>query len=253
MADEESTATVDETVDTSTNEEAQDTDVDLEDIEVSIEDITDETEEPEESEDVEEKEEEAETDQLDTEEDSKEDVVSDEDKQKQHNREMAEKRIQEKQAREQAQLEQQQEYVAEAEDERDTALRQLQVDAYNNKVERISNALTNGYEKAVKDFDILSSDLPAVKREVDAAIDAFQAQYVTVDAYGNPTEIRGDLYTYLQSKADSIAELTGLKVANQKASKDKEKSKVLTTPSKAPREKKADPDLDAFDEEARRY
>lgn len=261
MADEQSTAT-DDSVDTSTNEETQDTEGSLEDIEVDPKDLED-TEETEESKDSESEEED--TEPADTKEESKEDEgteeskedtkepeLSDEEKQKQHNREMAEKRIQDKQQREKTIKEQQQEYVAQAEDEKDEAVRQLQVDAYNNKVEGNTNKLTNWYDKAVKEFDILASDDPVVKEEVDAAIDAFQAQYVTIDAYGNPVEVRGDLYQYLQRKADSISKLTGIRTENQKNSKNKEKSKVVTTPSKAPKEPKKDADLDAFDEEAKK-
>src|SRR6185369_13799006 len=120
--------------------------------------------------------------------------LSDEEKQKAFNKEMAERRILEKKQREQTQKEQQQEYLAEAEDDKELVIRQLQVDAYNNKVEGNTNKLTNSYEKAIKDFDILNSDDPVVKAEVDSAIDAFQAQYVTVDDFGNPIDVRSDFY-----------------------------------------------------------
>lgn len=249
MADEQST-TEDTTVseDTSTNEESA-----LEDIEVSPEDIS---EEPEESG----KNEETDTEPTEPEEQSEEDVEeqetepqeSEQDKQKRLNNEFAQRRIQEKAQRDQTQKQQQQEYLEQAEDDKDLALRQVQVDAYNNKVDRNTDKLTNGYEKAIKDFDILNSDDPIVKSEVDAAIDAFQAIYVTVDAYGNPTDVRGDLYKYLQSKADSISQLTGLKSTKQVNDKNKEKSKTSIIPSKAPKEPKEDPDLAAFDEEAKK-
>lgn len=178
-----------------------------------------------------------------------------EEKQKQHNREMAERRLQAKQEREAKIRAEQQEYVAAAdpEDPRDIAVRQLQIDAYNNRVESNSNKLTNGYEKAIKDFDILQDATPEIQAEIDQAIDAFQAMYVTVDTYGNPIEVRGDLYTYLQTKADSIKQLTGIGARQQQTSKDKERSKTLTPPNRAPKQAKSDPDLDGFDEEAKRW
>lgn len=245
-------------VDTSTNEDTQDTDIELEDIEVTPEELADD--ETEEAKD-------AESEETDTEpseqEESKEDEaegeepeaeLSDEDKQKQHNKEMAEKRIQDKQAREARVRVDQQDYLAQvdSEDTLSTAVRQLQIDAYNNNVEGNANKLTNGYEKAIADFEVLRDATPEIQAEIDAAIDAFQAINVTLDAYGNPVEVRGDLYKYLQSKADSISRLTGIGARQQSKSKDKEKSKTFTPPSKAPKEPKVDPDLAAFDEEAKK-
>lgn len=237
-----------EVVDTSTND---DSDISLEDIEVTPEEL-------EELEDKDEDEkEDTEPDQSkedeESEEESEETGPSDEDKQKAFNREMAERRIQEKRAKDQNQTDRQQDYLSQAEDDRDLALRQLQVEAYNTKVEGNTNKLTNGYEKAMKDFDILNSTDPAIKAEVDAAIDAFQALSVTIDDFGNPSEIRGDLYSYLQNKADSISRLVGIHEANKKVSKSKEQSKIITPPSKAPKEAKVDPDLVAFDEEANKW
>ena len=232
-----------------------DDDVDLEDIEVDLKDLEDTDEETEEESDdeSEESEEKAESeDSEETEEETKEEL-SDEDKQKAFNKEMAERRIQEKKQREQTIKEQQEEYLTEAEDEKDLALRQLQVDAYNNKVEGNSNKLTNGYEKALKDFDVLRDSSPEIQAELDQALDAFQAMHVTIDAYGNPVEVRADLYKYLQSKADSIAKLTGIGARQQIKSKSKEKSKTFTPPNRTPKEPKKDPDLEAFDEEAGKY
>jgi hypothetical protein len=180
---------------------------------------------------------------------------SDDEKQKAINKEMAEKRIKERKEKEEALVKQQQEYIAEADkdDPRDLAVRQLQVDAYNNKVEGNSNKLSGSYERAIKDFQVLSDQSPEVQAEVNEALDAFQAMYVTIDSYGNPTEVRGDLYKFLQAKADSIERLTSMGAHKQTESKAKEKSKVLTAPVRGPKEGKADPGLDAFDEEANRW
>lgn len=189
-----------------------------------------------------------------TPEDGPKETLSDEDKQKQHNREMAEKRIQERKDREDKLKKEQQDYVAEADesDPRDLAVRQLQVDAYNNKVESNTNKLTIGYDRAIKDFDVLSDPSPEIQSELASALDAFQAMHVTLDKYGNPTEVRGDLYQYLQAKADSISRLTGIRSKLQEKNKAKEKSKAIITPGRAPKAAKSNPMLDGFDEEAAR-
>lgn len=242
------------------NEDTQDTDIDLEDIEVNLEDIeSDETEESEdeanetESKDTEPEELES-KDETESKEESKEEEESEADKQKAFNRDMAERRIQEKAQREAKIREDQQAYIEEAiEDPIQEVVRQTQVDMYNLKVENNTSKLTNSYEKALKDFDILSSDDPVVKAEVDAAIDFFQAKHVVLDTYGNPKDVSGDLYDFLKTKADSISKLTGIKVKNQEVSKGKEKSKTFTPPSRAPKEVKKDDDFDAFDEEAKKW
>lgn len=178
---------------------------------------------------------------------------SNEDEVKAHNKMMAEQRIREKQERESQIKQMQQEYVAEAEDDTSLALRQLQVDAYTNKVENNTNKLANGYERAVKDFPILADQTPEIKAEIDAAIDAFQALHVKIDKFGNPSEISGDLYSYLQTKANSIERLTQIGARKQEVNKAKEKSKTFTPPSRTPKEAKKDPYMDAFMEEANRW
>jgi len=263
MADNESTTETTDEVVTAEVEANEDTDVDLEDMEVSFDDAEDDSDdeaeaEPDEEADTEgepEVEEEAEVEaDADTEaEPEPKEELSDEDAIKQRNREMAEKRIQERQARQAAIKQEQDAYIAEAEDEYALAVRQLQVDAYDTKVEANTNKLTNGYEKALKDFAILNDPSPEIQSELNQALDAFQAMYVDLDRYGNPTNVKGDLYAYLQTKADIIEKLAGLGARQQVKSKDREKSKVLATPSRAPKEPKKDPDLDGFEEEANRW
>lgn len=261
MADEQSTESTE--VETA---EVEDNDTELEDMEVSSEELEqlDESDSADDSEDDEESDTESEPKEEDDQEESNdeaeeveepEEQLSDEDKQKALNREYAERRLREKAEREATIKQQQQEYVAEADpdDPRDMAVRQLQIDAYNNKVESNTNKLTNSYERAIKDFDVLNSQAPEIQAELNAALDAFQAMNVTIDAYGNPIEVRGDLYEFLQTKADSIKNLTSIGARGQDKSKTKEKSKVLTTPNRAPKEPKKDADIEAFDEEASKW
>lgn len=247
-------------------QENDDAGVELEDIEVSPEELEGESEDDSEAlatddEDEpatdDESEEENSTDDSTTEPEAEEETEeveqSDAEKQKAFNREQAQRRLQEKEARLLSVHEEQKAYIAEAEDEKDLALRQLQVDAYDNKVEANTNKLTNGFERAMKDFDVLRDTSPEIQAEVDQAIDDFQRLYVKIDAYGNPAEVSSDLYAYLQAKADSITKLTGIGARKQVEGKIKEKSKTSLTPSRAPKEPKKDADLDAFDEEASKW
>lgn len=176
-----------------------------------------------------------------------------EEQRKEHNRLMAEARLKAKAERDQrnAQLAQDQaQYVADAETDLERTVKQLEVNAYNTAIEANSSKLTTGYERATQDFEILRDPDPAIQAEVDAAIDAFQAQHVVLDSMGNPLSVKGDLYDYLKTKADSIAKLTGIGAKRQQTSKANEKSKTLTPPNRAPKKAKVDPDIAAFDEEA---
>lgn len=260
-----STTANEESVDTSTNEELQDTEVtDLEDDNTSFEDVDDdETEEAEDSEtenqDTEpaESEEESEDDgeQKENEESESSDLESSEDSTpspeeiKKHNAEMAARRIAEKQAREQQRLDQQQQYLEQAEDARDLALRQLQIDAYNNKVDRNRNTLENGIEKAVNSIDLFHEGSDEAKAELARRLEDFEARHVVYDDNGDPITVTGDVYEYLQKEADSIKRLVGVGARNQSKAKSKAKARTETLPSRAPKEPKVDPDLAAFDEE----
>jgi hypothetical protein len=260
MAVEDTTSTdQSDAVDTSVNSEdtSSSDDGDLEDIEVDLNDIqdTDEDEASEEDTDSENDTtgDEDSTDEAESEDDDAEPELTDEQRQAQHNKEMFEQRQREKQARIDKVRTDQQEFLQEAADDPDPlvlAVRQIQVNDYNNRVEATTNKLTNGYEKALNDFPVLKTNDPVIQSEIDAAIDAFQAQHVRIDEYGNAVEVRGDLYATLQAKADSIEKLTGIRVSRQAQSKGKEKSKTLLTPTRAPKEPKVDPDMEAFDEEA---
>lgn len=264
MADDISTEVTTDVVDTGTEvavDTDQDEDIGLEDIEVdesAMESPEDDDEEESESES--EDEEDDTTDDAETAEDAESDddaepeaEQTDAEKRKAHNAEMAQRRIAEKQQRDSRVQQAQAAYIAEAKDAEDPlelAVRELQVTNYNNTVERVENTVTNDYQRALNDFGVLRTDDPVIQAEIDAALDAFQAQFVTIDAYGNATAVKGSLYATLQAKAASIEKLTGIRGQKQTKSKGKEKSKTLTTPTRAPKEPKVDPDIAAFDEEA---
>lgn len=254
MAVEDTTDVTSDVTDNGTDNELDDVEVDVSDIEETDDD--EQEAEEQESEAVDESDDEsADDDSADSEEAEATDEPeqTDAEREAQHRREMYEQRQREKDARIARVKEAQAEYVNEAAENSDPlelAVRQIQVDQYNTKVEAVSNKLTNGYERAIAEFPVLQSTDPVVQSEINAAIDAFQAQYVTIDDFGNPVENRGDLYTYLQAKATAIEKLTGIRAQRQVDSKTKEKSKTLAPPRRAPQKPKVDPDLAAFDEEA---
>lgn len=265
MADDESVqvsedTSVSEEANTSTNEETPDTDVDLDDFELSDEEIeaaasTDETEEAEESETNET----ADTEPPETEEESVADeeqteatTPSDEET-KRHNAEMAQRRIAEREAREAAKREQQEKYLQDAEDAKDLALRQLQIDAYNNRVESVSNKLQNDLDKAVASIDLLTKGTPEQQEKLLRELDKFEALHVKRDANGDPIEVTGNLYQYLQEEAEAISKLTNVGARQETKAKNKAKARTDTLPTRAPKQAKVDPDIAAFDEEANRW
>lgn len=258
-----------EEVNTSSSEETQDTEVSLEDDDFSFEDAADEdTEESEESTDdeaaTESDDEEAEesTEDVTDQETDEEDTASEDDT-KSAAQEAFQKREAERKAKQDAQelLEkQQQEYLEAADDDKDLALRQLQVDAYNNRVEGNLNKLENGIEKAVASIDLFQTGSIVVKRELANSLDDFEARFVVRDSNGQPVQIKidpatgqkADVYRFLQNKAESIRELTGDGARQQTTAKKSAKARTDTLPTRAPKQSKVDPDLAAFDDEASR-
>lgn len=242
--------------DTSVNDD----DIELEDMEVSLEDMAEESDEAsadesteEESEadkTVEETEEEStdateeEADETETEEPKEEDTTLKE------RQEAARIAFQEREAKRQAKSQAQSDYVAGAEDDRDLALRQLQIDAYNNKIESNSNKLQNSLDKAVAGIDLFTKGTDIEKAELADSLDDFEALYVKRDQNGDPIEVKADVYEYLQKKAESIRRLTGVGARQQEQDKSNTKSRTIAPPNAKPKVTKVDPDLAAFDDEA---
>jgi hypothetical protein len=217
----------------------------------SVEEATDTEEAEEESTEEDDTEEPDETQDESEQQPAATDKPSDNDAEDKHkaNQEAAKRRVAEREARDKAKTEAQQKYLDEAEDNRDLALRQLQIDAYNNKVENNTSKLTNGIDKALANIDLFTKGTPAVQNRLLRALDMFEQTNVVKDENGDPIEVKGDVYQYLQEEADSIKELLGDGARQQEKSKQNQKSRTLTTPVKAPVKPKKDPMLDGFDEE----
>ena len=263
MADEQSTD-VTSVTDTSTNEDAQDTDAAFEELDSDDTGFED-GEETEESSESESEDDSAESDDEEEQEESAEDGEDVEESTepqekaakteestdtKEQARKAYEARQAEKQARDQAKRDAQFEYIKAAEDDKDLALRQLQIDAYNNKIENNTQRLTNALDKAVGSIELFRTGSPAVKERLLRAVDQYEAMHIKKDQNGDPIEVTGDVFEFLQQEANSIQELLGDGARKQSKDKSGQKARTLTAPVKTPKKAKVDPDLAAFDEEA---
>lgn len=263
-----------EAVETPTPVETPDTDVELEDIEVDLDGFDDdETEEsddePEDeaaTESTEESDEEADdgADEPEESEKSEEPEESNptdteekpltEAEQKRFNDEMAKRRIAEKQLREerkQRELADIQRYLQEAEyDQEELARRETQVEQYHLLKERAelnSQKLEVAFDRAVADIDLFKSPNPEVQAALDSAINDFAALYTTVDEQGNVLEVRGDIYQFLNNKADTIRKLTGVGARQEAQAKQNTKARTEPVPTRMPKEPKKDSDVSDFD------
>lgn len=209
------------------------------------EESTDETEVEESDSDESEKESETETEE--------ETPETNEEARKEAARQAYEQRQKERQEREALMKKAAQEHLDQAADEQDLALRQLQIDAYQNKVGNNVDKLQNQYDKAVNQIEVFNNPTPEVAEALGDALDEFQARFVQMDELGNPVEVNGDLYQFLQSKAGLIQKLTQIGAKKERVAKAKEKAAVTPTPTKTPKESKVDPIVDAFDKEFDRW
>lgn len=225
-----------EEAETSDENNAETTEPDTEDTAEESNDETKESEEPEESSD-------------EPKGDEQEEVVDP----KELARQAYEARQQARQEREAQMAKMADEHLQAAEDEKDLALRQLQIDAYTNKVNSNTDRLTNQYEKALNSIQAFQNPTPEVKEFLDSAVDEFEARFVQIDELGNPVNVNGDLYAFLQTKAGLVEKLTQLGARKEKVSSAKEKANVTPTPSAPAKESKVDPALEAFEKELDRW
>jgi hypothetical protein len=177
----------------------------------------------------------------------------DDEERKRHNQEMAQRRIQEREAKRQKQAEDQDNYLKEAEDATDQALRQLQVDAYNNRVMMVTNQVQSDVISARDSIDLFTSKDPIVRESMLKALDDFETYHIKKDEYGNMTGVTADVRQYLHAKADEIRTLTSIGARQQTEKKKAQQSRTTTPPAKSPPRAKVDPDMEAFDSVANSY
>lgn len=147
-------------------------------------------------------------------------------------------------------------YLQEAADDEDLLEKRTnEVETYRIREERIAlneERLETNVLRAVNDIDLFKNGTPAVQERLIRALDQFEANNITKDSKGRPVEIRGDVYAILQSEADSIKSLLGDGAKQQEATKARQKSRTVATPTRSPRQPKIDPDIAAFDEAVNR-
>lgn len=265
--DEQSKETVDtglsDVTDTSTNEgsdpEADLLDIEITDDDLAAEDDAAETESTDEAATESEEEVEDESVEAVEEEKPKEEDTASEEEQRRRNDEFARQRIAEREAKAQRDAQQaeakriqQEEYLQNAEDDRDLALRQLQIDAYNNRVETNASKLEIGIDRAVADIDIFRTGTDVEKEALARSLEDFEKMYVRRDSNGDAVEVHGDVYQYLKAKSDEIRLLTGVGARTENKAKAKTKARTDVVPTRAPKEPRKDPYLAAFEEEASR-
>lgn len=237
-----------ETVDTSTNEETQDTESDADDM--TFGDLEFDTEESDDTEDTEaateESEEETEESEGDVEEEAQP-TESNDAEQKRIAYEAYKQREAARLAKQQELRESQMEYLQDAEDDRDLALRQLQIDAYNNRIQANADKIEAGIQRAVAEIELFRTAPEDVREALASSLDEFEQLHVSRDQQGNVVEVRADVNQFLHQRAEVLKKIMEAGARQQAKAKSQTQARTTITPSKAPAPKKVDSDLEDFD------
>lgn len=260
--DTDTTVDVDTSTDTSDDSSLEDIEVSLEDMESSEEDVT---EEPEEETEESEAKDETEDTEEETVDEEAEDTTAKKPEEGKPDPDKARQAFEERELRRQIQKEEREKqeritldrYLKEAQDDQEELeARALQVERYNiNKEKAVLNEqkLTAGITRAKAEIELLRDTDPVVQEALGDALDNFQAMNVVLNDQGDIVDVRGDVFQYLQRTADSIAKLRGVGARQESKNKAKQKSRAMTPPSAKPKESKADPMMEGFDEEAGKW
>lgn len=131
-------------------------------------------------------------------------------------------------------------------DQEQIAIKQQQQAFYQTTVSTNTDRLTAQIDQA-KNIPVFQNMNPTVERAFNDAIDEFLVKNVTVDALGNPLQVRGNLYDFLQTKASLIEDLTRIGAKQEKSNIAKQRAAVTPKPSGSPKTPKVDKDLADFD------
>lgn len=251
MDEEKQSSPAEEVLDTSTVEAEESDDTELEDM--LDDDFTSDTSDDDDSEDedTEETEEES-TEVVEEASETKEEEeteVTEEDTNSDDTRERAKQAWLEREAKRKAKLtSEQREYVnEEGLNDDQKVIRQLQVDAYNNKVASNTKDLESGIEKALTSIELFKTGTPAIKQKMLDAVDTFERLHVVKNEIGDPIEVTGDVYEYLANEAKSIEALIAEGARKQAKDIGQTKSKAMPKPTAKPTAKEVDKDIDDFD------
>lgn len=269
MADDESVVAEDTSVSDETTSEP-DPFEELENSEISFEDGEDdsESEEVEEATEVEESSDETETEAEESPESEVEEEVEEEDttsdeqpkekSQEKSQKEIAQEayKLREERRRldeERKKLDEQarESWLQQAEDEEELKARQ---DFLRNEdlVTRESTAYQREIDasitQAVADLKLKEAS-PEVQEAILQDMQEFDNLYVIKDKQGRITEVKGDVYQYLQKKVGSYQRLMGIGAREQSAKKSNEKARTVPVPTRTPKEPAKDKYVSDFDKE----
>lgn len=158
-------------------------------------------------------------------------------------KEEARRRYEERQAAIQARRERiretGEEYVKAGDDEYDQRLRNMEVEAYANKVEANENTLIGEYDrvKANPELQIFNPDSPEFNQRVyDKAMRDFSAGYIVTDQQGNFVEVKGSLFEHLKETADLLGSAVTSGKFQQVRDSKKNRSQADPKPAASPRD-----------------
>lgn len=240
-----------EAVETSTNEETQDVESkDADDLSFADLDLDDESDETEETEAATEESEEVEEESTEDVEDDKGEEPEKPSTDEEQKRIAHEAFLQREAARKAKQEElrgSQEQYLQGAEDDKDLALRQLQVDAYNNRIQINADKLESGIRRSIAEIDLFRTGPDEVKEALVQSLDEFEQLYVTKNKHGDPIEVRADINKFLHQRAEMLRKVMQVGARQEVKAKSKTQARTTVTPSKPPREPKVDKDEEDFD------
>lgn len=168
-------------------------------------------------------------------------------------REAERKLREEQQKREEENL---QRYLDDAQDDEvELANRKIEVDKYLLTKERSSvleKSLQVDIEKAMNDLGLKKVD-EVTNNFLLRRLDEFEKSRVVTDGNGNILAVNGDVYQYLKEEMDSIQAFRSSGAREQTKKKSSEKARTIPKPTRTPKEKPVDDDMEAFDEEANKW
>lgn len=131
-------------------------------------------------------------------------------------------------------------------DQEQIAFKQQQQAFYQTTISTNVDRLSAQVDQA-RTIPIFQDMTPARERAFNDAIDEFLIKNVTTDALGNPLQVKGNLYDFLQTKASLIEDLRRDGAKQEKSDTAKQRAAVTPRPGGSPKPPKVDQDLADFD------
>lgn len=155
-----------------------------------------------------------------------------------------------RQARETQRQQQLQEYVAEADDEKEQAVRQLQAELYNQRVQSTEQSLVSDFERASAEIPLFNPSKPEFNQlALNDAIQEYNNGHINYDENGNMVGVKTPFKDYLKYKANLYGELTQVGARKGQRAESKMRARAETPSAASTKEPKSDPFLQGFDKE----